>query len=128
MQIPEGRFYSKEHEWVLVSGDTAVVGITYYAQDELGDVVFVEMPKIGQELKQTQEFGVVESVKTVSNLYAPLSGKVVEINEGLNKTPQIINEDPYEKGWIIKLNIFDMSETKNLLSAKDYDAFIKSKE
>jgi len=125
MKTPEDRLYSKEHEWALVSGKTATVGITFHAQDALGDVVFVEMPKVGAEIKQMQEFGVVESVKTVSTLYSPLSGKVLEINAELAGKPELINQAPYDKGWIIKLEITDEAEKSNLLSAQGYDSFLE---
>ena len=124
METPNDRKYSNDHEWAKIEGDTATVGITFFAQHELGDIVFVEMPQIGKNLKQKEEFGVAESVKTVSSLYAPMSGKVIEINSELESKPALINEDPYEKGWIFKMEISGPEETKNLLDAKDYDASI----
>lgn len=125
MNYPENLLYSKEHEWVEVKGDVAVIGITWHAQDSLGDVVFVETPAIGAEFKQMSEFGVVESVKTVSTLYCPVSGKVTEINEALKSHPEIINDDPYVKGWIMKVKMADPSELKNLLKAPDYQELLK---
>ncbi|OGC05564.1 glycine cleavage system protein H [candidate division WOR-1 bacterium RIFOXYD2_FULL_36_8] len=122
MQTPEDRKYSKDHEWAKIEGKIATVGITFYAQHELGDIVFVETPPLGDTLKQGQEFGVAESVKTVSSLYAPMSGKVIEINKELEATPALVNDDPYEKGWILKLEINNPDEEKNLLVAKDYDS------
>ncbi|OGC14597.1 glycine cleavage system protein H [candidate division WOR-1 bacterium RIFOXYA2_FULL_37_7] len=122
MQTPEDRKYTKEHEWVKTEGNFATVGINFYAQHELGDIVFVETPSVGSILKQGQEFGVTESVKTVSSLYSPMSGKVTEINKELEATPAIVNEDPYGKGWILKLEISNPDEAKNLLAAKDYDS------
>ena len=122
---PKELKYSKEHEWAKIEGDRALIGITFHAQDELGDVVYVELPKVDQELKQFQEFGVVESVKTVSNLYSPLSGQVEEINTELESQPEQVNKEPYKKGWLMKLKLSDPSEAANLLSAEDYEAFIK---
>ncbi len=124
MNNPSDRVYSKEHEWAKVSGDTAIIGISDHAQDALGDIVFVETPKVGAVFHQMQEFGVVESVKTVSTLYSPLSGKVIEVNEELKSHPEIINSDPYEKGWIIKIELQAPTEQDSLLSAKAYEAFL----
>ena len=112
--------YSKEHEWVKVDGQTATIGITHHAQDQLGDVVYVEQPSVGKELKAMEEFGVVESVKSVSSLYCPVSGKVIEINPELNNSPQLVNEDPYGRGWIIKLEMSNPAELNKLFSAEDY--------
>lgn len=125
MENPSGLLYSKEHEWAKISGNTAIVGISHYAQDSLGDIVYVELPKVGATFNQMQEFGVVESVKTVSTLYSPLSGKVLEVNQELVSHPEIINQDPYEKGWIIKLEISNISEKSSLLSSDAYSAFLK---
>jgi len=122
---PKDLKYSKEHEWAKVQGQTALVGITFHAQDELGDVVYVELPKVGQELEQFQEFGVVESVKTVSNLFSPLSGKVEEINTELESRPELINNDPYQKGWLMKLRLSAPAEADNLLGAEAYEDLIK---
>jgi glycine cleavage system H protein len=124
--IPADLKYTKEHEWVKIQGDTALVGITDHAQHELGDVVFVEMPALGKEVKQEKEFGVVESVKTVSNLYSPLSGKVKEINKNLEAKPETINSDPYGEGWIIKLESISGAELENLLSAEQYKELIEA--
>lgn len=118
--IPAELKYTKEHEWIKVDGDTAVIGITEHAQSELGDVVFVEMPGIGDKLSQGDEFGVVESVKTVSNLYSPVSGEVTAINEALEDDPELINKEPYSEGWIIKIQVEDASDLDKLLSAADY--------
>ena len=120
MLYPDDLKYSKEHEWVKVSGNSATVGITHHAQDKLGDVVFVELPDTGKELKQMAEFGVVESVKTVSTLYCPISGKVVEVNKALVKNPELINEDPYGRGWIIKIEMTSPADLNKLLSAEGY--------
>lgn len=126
MRYPENLLYSKEHEWVSVDGETAVVGITWHAQDALGDVVYVELPAIGSEFKQMEEFGVVESVKTVSNLYCPVSGKVIETNQDLIKRPEIINEDPHVKGWIMKVKMIHREDLKNLLHHDEYETLIQA--
>jgi len=123
--VPADLRYSKEHEWIRVEGSIGVVGITWFAQDQLGDVVFVEMPEVGRELKQGEQFGVVESVKTVSDLYSPASGKVIEVNTKLESAPELINQDPYGEGWILKIEVADPSELENLLDAAAYEAFTK---
>lgn len=125
MNCPENLLYTKEHEWVKKDDDFVIVGITDYAQGELGDVVFVELPSAGAELEQSKTFGVVESVKTVSDLYAPLSGKVTEINALLESEPEQVNSSPYEKGWMIKLELKNKGELGNLLSATDYKKFVE---
>lgn len=122
---PENLKYTKEHEWAKIEGDVAVVGITHHAQDSLGDVVFVELPKVGAALKQSADFGVVESVKTVSTLYSPLSGEVLETNAALTAAPQLVNEDPYGKGWMVKIKISDKNEISALLGAEDYKKLIQ---
>jgi len=121
---PDDLKYSKEHEWARIAGDTATIGITHHAQDKLGDIVFVEMPSVGAELKQMAEFGVVESVKTVSTLYSPISGKVSEVNKDLSGAPELINTDPYGKGWIIKVKVSDPADINKLLSSKDYQKLL----
>jgi glycine cleavage system H protein len=121
----EGLKYSKEHEWVKVEGKIATIGITDYAQDSLGDVVYVEVPPLGKALKAMDEFGVVESVKSVSSLYCPVSGRVVERNEALEKQPELVNDSPYENGWIIKVEMSDPAELNGLLSASDYQKLLK---
>lgn len=113
--------YSTEHEWVKQEGNAAVVGISHYAQDALGDVVYVELPKIGAEYKAMEEFGVVESVKTVSTLYSPVSGKIIEVNSELSSTPALVNQDPYGKGWMIKVQMSNPEDLNKLLSAKEYE-------
>jgi glycine cleavage system H protein len=125
MSCPENLKYSKEHEWVRVDGKVAVVGITDYAQDSLGDVVYVEVPPVGKELTVGQEFGVVESVKSVSSLFCPVAGKVLERNEALEKKPELINDSPYENGWIIKVEMANPAELNGLLSAADYQKLLK---
>ncbi len=112
--------YTKEHEWVRIEGDIATIGITDYAQGELGDVVFVELPEVGTSVTRTESFGTIEAVKTVADLYAPVSGEVVEINPQIESDPDIINSDPYGEGWFLKIKMSDMSEADNLLSYGDY--------
>ncbi len=124
---PEGLKYSKEHEWVKVEGKTATVGITHFAQDQLGEIVYVELPPVGKEFKSGQEFGVVESVKSVSSIYCPVAGKVIEANGELNGKPQLVNESPYDKAWMIKLEIANPSALDGLLSAADYKNLLASK-
>ncbi len=120
MNIPENLKYTKDHEWVKIEGDTATIGITDFAQSELGDVVFVEVDVVGEELDKEETFGSIEAVKTVSDLFMPLSGEVTEFNEALEDAPDTINKDPYGKGWIIKMKISDASEADDLMSAEDY--------
>ncbi|AIE61237.1 glycine cleavage system protein GcvH [Bacillus methanolicus] len=125
MNTPKELRYSEEHEWVKVEGDKVRVGITDFAQSELGDIVFVELPEVGAEVTANEPFGSVESVKTVSELYAPISGKVVEINEELNDNPEFVNESPYEKAWMIVIEPSDLSEVDNLMTAEQYEEMIK---
>ncbi len=125
MNAPKDLRYSEEHEWVKVEGEKVRVGITHFAQHELGDIVFVELPEVGTEVTIDQPFGSVESVKTVSELYAPVSGKVVEINEDLNDNPESVNESPYEKAWMIVIETTDSSEVDKLLTPEQYDEIIK---
>ncbi len=120
MNIPENLKYTKDHEWVKIEGDTATIGITDFAQSELGDVVFVEVDAVGEELDKEETFGSIEAVKTVSDLFMPLGGEVTEFNEALEDAPDTINKDPYGKGWIIKMKISDASEADDLMSAEDY--------
>jgi glycine cleavage system H protein len=126
MTTPKDLRYSEEHEWVKVEGEKVRVGITEFAQHELGDIVFVELPEVGTEITIDQPFGSVESVKTVSELYAPVSGKVVEINEELNDSPESVNESPYEKAWMIVIEATDLSEVEKLLTPEQYDDLIKA--
>ncbi|MBO8136663.1 MAG: glycine cleavage system protein GcvH [Desulfotomaculum sp.] len=123
--IPGELKYSKEHEWVKVDGGRAVIGITDYAQDSLGDIVFVELPNVGDTFEAGDTLGVVESVKAASDIYTPLSGKVVEINRELEDSPEVINEDPYEKGWMVVLELSDPSQVENLLSKEEYEQFLE---
>ena len=122
MSVPEGLSYTKEHEWLRQEGDAVVVGITDHAQDQLGDVVFVELPEVGTQIQEGDTFGTVESVKAVSDLYAPVTGEVTEINEGLEDTPESVNTDAYGEGWMIKVKV--SGETEGLLSAADYQALL----
>ena len=124
MAVPSELKYSKEHEWVKVEGNTATIGITEYAQGELGDIVFVELPEVDDEINEGDTFGSVESVKTVSELYAPVSGKVVESNEELEDSPEFVNESPYEKAWMVKVELSDESQLDELLSADQYKEMI----
>jgi glycine cleavage system H protein len=124
MNIPTNLKYTKDHEWVAIDGDTATVGITDFAQKELGDIVYVEVETLDQTLDKDEVFGTVEAVKTVSDLFLPLTGEIVEFNEELETTPENVNTDPYGKGWMIKIKISDTSEIDQLLSADDYKALI----
>ncbi|MBI5971866.1 glycine cleavage system protein GcvH [Staphylococcus devriesei] len=124
MAVPSEFKYSKEHEWVKVEGNTATIGITEYAQGELGDIVFVELPDVDDEINEGDTFGSVESVKTVSELYAPVSGKVVETNDELEDSPEFVNESPYEKAWMVKVELSDESQLDELLSADQYKEMI----
>lgn len=124
--FPTDLRYTKDHEWVRIEGDHAVVGITDYAQDELGDIVFVELPEVGSAIEQLEELGVVESVKTVSTVYAPLSGEVVEINEDLLDAPGTINDRPYEDGWLVRINMSDLNEVDDLLTSEEYQEHLES--
>jgi glycine cleavage system H protein len=124
MSYPENLKYTKEHEWVLVSGDSAAIGITDHAQHELGDIVFVDLPRLGAQLKRGESLGSVESVKAVSDIYAPVSGEVTETNAILAKTPEKLNEDPHGEAWLIKVKLSDLAEISELLSAADYQAYV----
>jgi glycine cleavage system H protein len=124
MEFPEDLKYSKEHEWVLVEDNVATVGITDYAQDQLGDIVFVEMPAIGDKVSKEDAFGVVESVKAVSDIYAPVSGKVMEVNDDLPDNPEMVNEDPYGDGWMIKIEMNDLEELHDLMTAAEYEEYV----
>lgn len=120
MDIPDEFGYTAEHEWVAVEDGMARIGITDYAQSELGDIVFVELPEVGNETTQMEPFGTIEAVKAVSDLFAPVSGKVVEVNTLLEDQPELINTDPYGEGWILKIKLRDESEAQKLLSAEEY--------
>ena len=120
MSIPNNLRYSEEHEWVKTEGNEVVIGITHFAQSELGDIVFVELPEVGATIEANEPFGSVESVKTVSELYAPVSGKVVAVNEELSDQPELVNESPYEGAWMVKVELSDASQVEKLLTAEKY--------
>jgi len=124
VSVPTDLRYTRDHEWVRLDGDDAVVGITQYAADQLGDIVFVELPDEGRELEQARPFGVVESVKAVSDLFAPVSGEVVATNDALTGGPELVNTDPYGDGWMIKLRIADAGQLDDLLDGDAYDALV----
>ncbi|MGB4205171.1 MAG: glycine cleavage system protein GcvH [Bacteroidales bacterium] len=126
MKIPDNLKYSKDHEWVRVENDVAWIGITDYAQRELGDIVFVEVETVGETLDAGEIFGTVEAVKTVSDLFMPVSSEVLEFNESLNDNPEMVNKDPYGDGWIIKVKINNPDDLSNLLSAAEYEQLISS--
>ncbi len=128
MNIPEKLLYTSEHEWVRMEGQKATVGITAYAQEQLGDITFVELPEVGKSVKQFGEICSIESVKAASDVYAPLSGKVVELNKKLESSPQLINSFPYQEGWIIKLEISDPNEKDKLMNSIGYRAFLNRPE
>jgi glycine cleavage system H protein len=123
--IPENLHYSKDHEWVREEGDVAVIGITDYAQNSLGDVVYVELPKAGETFAANESFGSVESVKAVSEVFSPVSGSVVEVNDSLNDEPEKVNSDPYGEGWMIRLKMQKPGEVHSLLTAAEYEDFTK---
>ena len=125
---PEDYKYTKEHEWIAVEGNEGTVGITYHAQAELGDVVYVELPAVGDHLEAGQPFGTIESVKAVSELYAPVSGKVTEVHEELLDQPELVNEAPHGAAWMVRLSMADSSEMEGLLSFSDYVSFLESTE
>jgi len=124
--IPEDLHYSKDHEWVRVEGDVAVIGITDYAQNSLGDVVYVELPKVGEEFAANESFGSVESVKAVSEMFSPVSGAVVGVNEVLADEPEKVNEDPYGEGWMIRVRLSNPGEVDSLLTGAEYEDFTKA--
>jgi len=124
MSQPEGLLFSKEHEWLKVDGDVGIVGITDYAQSSLGDIVYVELPRVGHEIVQGGSIGVVESVKAVSDLFTPISGEVLEVNHALETDPALLNRDAFGEGWLYKVRIKDLKEKNSLLGTADYDALI----
>ena len=121
MASPSDRRYSREHEWVLVEGDIGTIGITDFAQSELGDVVYVDLPAVGTAVRQFDKFGEIESVKAVSELYSPVSGEVTETNQAVIDSPEIVNQAPYEEGWLIRVRLSDPAELDNLMTAEQYD-------
>ena len=123
---PNDRRYTREHEWVKVDGDIATVGITDFAQSELGDVTYVEVPQVGQQVGQGESFGVVESVKAVSDVYAPVSGEIVEVNSALEAQPELINSSPFEDAWLIKIRVSDPGQLESLLDAEGYQQHVQA--
>ncbi|GAB1415417.1 glycine cleavage system protein GcvH [Paludibacter sp.] len=124
MSNPENLKYTKEHEWIRVEGDVAYIGITDYAQNELGEIVFIEIETVGEKLSAGDVFGTIEAVKTVSELFIPVDGKVLEINAALEKAPELVNNDPFGEGWLIKISVDNSSQVAGLLSAEEYNALI----
>ncbi len=125
-KVPENLHYSKDHEWVRVDGDVAVIGITDHAQEQLGDVVYVELPKPGEEFAANESFGSVESVKAVSEVFTPVSGTIADVNGSLNDEPEKVNQDPYNDGWMIKMKMSNAGEVDSLLTAAEYEDFTKA--
>ncbi len=126
MEIPDGLRYTDDHEWLRVEGDEGVIGITAYAAGELGDVVFVELPAVGRKVSQSQTFGVIESVKTASDLYSPAAGEVIAVNEALADKPELVNDDPYGEGWMVRLRLDDPASTDALRDAKSYRELVEA--
>ena len=124
MEIKENLSYTNDHEWIKIDGNTALVGITDFAQSELGDIVFIEVETVGEDLDKNEVFGTVEAVKTVSDLFTPVSGKVLEFNSALEDNPELVNESPYEDGWIVKMEISNLDEISDLLDSKAYKSLI----
>jgi glycine cleavage system H protein len=124
MNFPENLKYTKDHEWIKVEGDTAWVGITDFAQNELGDIVYIEVNTVGETLEQEETFGTIEAVKTVSDLFMPISGDVLEFNQDLEPNPEVVNQDPYGNGWIVKIKVGDMSEIDGLLDVEKYKELV----
>ncbi|NPA79838.1 MAG: glycine cleavage system protein GcvH [Thermotogae bacterium] len=125
MRVPEDLLYTKEHEWVKYEDGVATVGITDYAQDQLGDIIYVELPEVGRKVKQMEAVATIEAVKTAADVYAPLSGEIVEINEKLSEKPELLNQDPYGEGWMFKLKVENPEELKSLLSPEEYRKLIE---
>ena len=128
MEFPNGVGYSREHEWVLVEEDAATIGVTDYAQEQLGDVVFVELPKLDTQLTKDEPFSVVESVKAVSDIYAPVSGRVTEVNTELTNSPETVNEDPYGDAWLVQIELSDPEELDSLMTAEEYEQSIEKEQ
>lgn len=124
MEFPEHLKYSKQHEWVSVEGKVATIGITEYAQEELGDIVYVELPEVGEKLVKDDPFGAVESVKAVSDVFAPVSGTVLEVNDALPDSPGTINDEPYDDGWMVRVEMTDMEDLKDLMAADEYAEYV----
>jgi glycine cleavage system H protein len=124
MNVPENLLYTKDHEWLRIEGNTGIVGITDFAQGELGDIVFVEIETVGETISREEVFGTIEAVKTVSDMFMPVSGEVMEVNPALENSPDVVNKDPYGEGWIVKITLNNPEEVKNLLSAEKYKALL----
>jgi glycine cleavage system H protein len=124
MSVPAELKYTKDHEWVRMDGDVAIVGITAFAQGELGDIVYVEIETVGESLEREEVFGSIEAVKTVSDLFMPLSGEILELNEALESNPELVNSDPYGEGWMVKIKVSNPSELDELLGAEDYTGLV----
>jgi len=124
MNVPANLYYTKDHEWLRVEGDSAYAGVTDFAQSELGDIVFIEIETLGEALKKEEVFGTIEAVKTVSDMFMPVSGEIVEVNPAITDTPDVVNKDPYGKGWLIKIKMSDPAEVKELLDAEKYKALL----
>ncbi len=124
MEFPDDLKYTREHEWLLVEGNVATVGITEFAQEQLGDVVFVELPAVGDKVTKDEAMGVVESVKAVSDVYAPVSGEVTEVNDDLPESTELVNEDPYGDGWMVKIQLSDPTDLDDLMTAAEYEQFV----
>lgn len=124
LDFPEELYYSKDHEWAKVEGNQIIVGITHYAQDALGDIVFLELPPVGTDVEANVPFATIESVKSVSDVYSPVNGKITEVNDAVTDAPEIINQDPYGEGWMVKIEMENKGELKNLISSEEYQKFI----
>jgi len=124
MNVPENLLYTKDHEWLRVEGNTGYIGVTDFAQGELGDVVFIEIETVGETLKKEEVFGTIEAVKTVSDMFMPVGGEILELNPALEETPEVVNKDPYGKGWMVKISITDPTEVNELLTAEKYKAIL----
>jgi len=126
MNIPENLYYTNDHEWIKVEGNTGIVGVTDFAQHQLGDIVFVDVASVGETLAEGETFGTIEAVKTVSDLFLPVDAEVIEFNDALNDEPELINKDPYNAGWIIKVTVSDLTKLSSLLSAEQYKALVEA--
>ncbi len=126
MEIVGHLLYTKEHEWISIEGDEAAIGISEYAQESLGDITFIELPNAGDEVEQFEEFASIESVKAATDIFSPMSGEIIEVNDDLNEEPGLINKSPYEKGWIAKVKLSDLEEQSNLMTADEYSKFLES--
>lgn len=124
LDFPEELYYSKDHEWAKVEGNQIIVGITHYAQDALGDIVFLELPPVGTDVEANVPFATIESVKSVSDVYSPVTGKITEVNDAVTDAPEIINQDPYGEGWMVKIEMENKGKLKNLISSEEYQKFI----